>query len=498
MSSVTADLTASADQEEEESETVTVTASHGGAPIGSATVTINSVSRDATLASLSLSGVDIGAFDGAVMSYEASVANAVTAEDGSTTKTYAVAVTRLGLPVVSVAAVEERVVGPIGAVRVSRTGPTGGPLEARLRLSSSDRTSATDVTARFRRSERSVTERVQIGDNNLVEHDITVTWTLQPGEGYTVSAEQSSASVVLEESEVPAFSVSVSPAGIDEGGSATLTVAITNRIRFREAQAIALAASGTASASDYTGLPAELTLAAGASSVTATLVAAEDRQDEADESVTITASHGGSKIGSATVTIVAGAAPPLAARFAGMPTTHDGAAAFTFELRFSEDVRVSYKTLRDTALDVTGGSVAKARRLAPPSNLGWELTVQPASDGDIVLVLPMTTDCGDSGAVCTAGGKALSERVTATVKGPSEVGTSGFPLAPENRKPSGIWSDGETAWVADLDDARLYAYPRSDGERQPGKDIATGPAPMGLWSDEIRRLVAEAPQGHAE
>ena len=60
---------------------------------------------------------------------------------------------------------------------------------------------------------------------------------------------------------------------------------------------------------------------------------------------------------------------------------------------------------------------------------------------------------------------------------------AGFPLAPENSRPSGIWSDGETAWVADLDDARLYAYRRIDGEREPAKDIATGPAPMGLWSD---------------
>ena len=37
--------------------------------------------------------------------------------------------------------------------------------------------------------------------------------------------------------------------------------------------------------------------------------------------------------------------------------------------------------------------------------------------------------------------------------------------------------------MADLEDARLYAYSREGGERIAGKDIATGPAPMGLWSD---------------
>ena len=130
-SSVTATLAAAADQDEEEAETVTVTASHGGSAIGSATVTIESVSHDATLGTLSLSGIDIGTFSGAVTSYEASVANTVatttvtatashpaatltiepgpevqlavgenrivitvTAEDGTTTQTYAVTATR--------------------------------------------------------------------------------------------------------------------------------------------------------------------------------------------------------------------------------------------------------------------------------------------------------------------------------------------------------------------------------------------------------------------
>ena len=63
---MTATLAAATDQEEEQAETVTVTASHGGSTIGSATVTINSVSHDATLASLSLSGIDIGTFSGTV------------------------------------------------------------------------------------------------------------------------------------------------------------------------------------------------------------------------------------------------------------------------------------------------------------------------------------------------------------------------------------------------------------------------------------------------
>ncbi len=519
--SATATLTAAVDEEEEAAETVTITAAHNGSVIGSATVTINSVSHDASLATLSLSGIDIGTFSGATTSYQASVQQSVetttvtatanhsgasvsidpgsevslaaganrirvtvTAESG-TRKSYTVTVTRVVVPVVSIAAVEERVLGPIGEFTVSRTGSTAEPLEVQALFATSQSRSVQTLTIRFLPGQRSGPRRVQAGDNKLVEDDITVTWTLQAGEGYTVSAEQASASLVLEESDVPKFAVSVEPAEVAEGESATVTVAIPNGVRFREAQTIDLSVSGTASVPDYTGVPATLTLPAYATTAaTATLTAPVDEEEEAEETVTITASHGGSEIGSATVTIAASeAAPPLTAKFVGMPATHDGETAFAFELRFSQEAEISFRTLRDAAFEVTGGSVTKVRRLARPSKLRWEITVQPTSAANVGLALPVTTDCAAEGAACTAGGKGLSQRVSATVKGPAEVEAAGFSLVPENSRPSGIWSDGETAWVADLDDARLYAYRRSDGERQPGKDIATEPAPMGLWAD---------------
>ncbi len=820
--SVTATLTGAVDAEEEAAETLTVTASHGGEPIGSATATINSVSRDATLGALSLAGIDIGTFSGEVASYQASVANSVTAttvtatashsgasvsidpgpevtlvdganriavtvtaEDGTTTQTYTVTVTRAALPVVSIIAVEERLVGPIGEFALSRTGPTAEPLEVQVHFTSSHSETGKRVTVRFPAGLSSVRKRVQLGDNRIVEDEIAVTWSLQEGAGYAVSAEQAAASLVLEESDVAEFAVSMEPAEIAEGESATLTVRTTNGVRFREAQTIELALSGTAAAPDYTGLPATLTLPARTHSVTATLTGAVDAEEEAAETLTVTASHGGEPIGSATLTINSlsgdatlgalslsgvdigtfsgattsyeaivghaveattvtatashsgasvsidpgsevslaeganriavtvtaedgtttksytvtvtreGAGPPvvsiaaladtvaegeqarfqvsrtgptserlavqvsvttsmssrvrartmlleagsstsgigyfraqddaviwdatsitwtiqegegyvvsdeagtatvavedndvaefaltaaperveegssatltvaisngvrfassqaielsaaggtagagtdlrlsaesltlqgsdpsvtaalealdddeaesdetvtlearrggeliatcevviasreLAAEFAGLPEVHDGETAFGFELRFNKEPAINFETLRDKAFEVTGGSVTGARRLAGESSLRWEITIRPEGAVDVVLTLPVPADCAAEGAVCTAGGSKLSAAVTATVARP-QVEPAGFPLARENSRPSGIWSDGQTAWVADLDDARLYAYRQSDGERQPGKDIATGPAPMGLWSD---------------
>ena len=90
-SSVTATLTAAADQEEEQAETVTVTASHGASAIGSATVTINSISHDTTLDTLSLSGIDIGTFSAEVAAYTASVANSVTATTVTATPAHSAA-----------------------------------------------------------------------------------------------------------------------------------------------------------------------------------------------------------------------------------------------------------------------------------------------------------------------------------------------------------------------------------------------------------------------
>ncbi len=138
-SSATAVFAALADDAAEEAETATVTATVDGAAVGAATVAIRPLRRDATLSSLSLTDADIGPFDAATTDYAAEVAHevasttvsaepsdaaaaveiadaagstlgtqrtsalaegsnaisaTVTAEDGATTRTYAVAVER--------------------------------------------------------------------------------------------------------------------------------------------------------------------------------------------------------------------------------------------------------------------------------------------------------------------------------------------------------------------------------------------------------------------
>ena len=74
---------------------------------------------------------------------------------------------------------------------------------------------------------------------------------------------------------------------------------------------------------------------------------------------------------------------PLTASFQNVPASHDGQTSFIFELRLSEEPKsdFSYTTMRDHAFTVTGGSVTGARRLNPPSNTGWAVSVEPDSSG---------------------------------------------------------------------------------------------------------------------
>ena len=99
-----------------------------------------------------------------------------------------------------------------------------------------------------------------------------------------------------------------------------------------------------------------------------------------------------------------------------MPGEHTGE-AFTFGLTFSEELDgdFSYRTLRDEAFELTGGTVRKAQRREQGSNLGWTITVEPDDDEPVTIRLPETTDCDASGAICTDDGRPLSHSLSATV-----------------------------------------------------------------------------------
>ncbi len=121
----------------------------------------------------------------------------------------------------------------------------------------------------------------------------------------------------------------------------------------------------------------------------------------------------------ATVAVAGVPATPLTATVSNVPASHDGENVFTFELRFSEEFPISYRTLRDYAFIVSGGDVTRAKRIEKGSNIAWRIHVRPDSNGAVTIILPVTTDCDAPGAICTDDGRMLSTRLELTIDGPS-------------------------------------------------------------------------------
>ena len=113
-----------------------------------------------------------------------------------------------------------------------------------------------------------------------------------------------------------------------------------------------------------------------------------------------------------------GGGSPTVSVTVSAPATHDGSSEFTFDIEFSEEFGLSYRTLRFHAFNVTGGTVEKAQRMDKPNNISWRITVRPTSTGGVVIELPVTTDCNAEGAICTGDGRKLSNSLNLTVSGP--------------------------------------------------------------------------------
>ena len=157
----------------------------------------------------------------------------------------------------------------------------------------------------------------------------------------------------------------------------------------------------------------------GATGSTQTLTASEQGQtiqvrvtftDDADNEESLTSE--------ATVPVAAAPVPLTVRLKVAAPATHDGSSEFTFEIEFSEEFGLSYRTLKSHAFTVTGGSVERAQRTDKPSNIPWLITVKPLGNEDVTIELPATTDCNADGAICTGDGRKLSNSLSFTVSGP--------------------------------------------------------------------------------
>ena len=111
---------------------------------------------------------------------------------------------------------------------------------------------------------------------------------------------------------------------------------------------------------------------------------------------------------------------PLTATLESVPSSHDGERAFSVRVRFSEAIATGYEAVRDHALTVTNAEVTNASRVDGRSDL-WKLDIEPGSDTDATLSVAANRECTESGALCTADGRSLSNALEATIAGPVET-----------------------------------------------------------------------------
>ena len=153
-----------------------------------------------------------------------------------------------------------------------------------------------------------------------------------------------------------------------------------------------------------------------------------------------------------TATVAGPEAVPLTARFASLPASHDGEKAFSFELHFSEEVRINEGAVRRDALELHGGRISSMARLDPASSTGWTIAVEPSTDDHVMIRLWTREPCSLAAAICTVSGKLLSNQLVETVQGP--VG---------NAAPTGLPTISGTAQVDETLTASSSGVADADG-----------------------------------
>ena len=171
---------------------------------------------------------------------------------------------------------------------------------------------ANSGTLTFAAGDSSKTFTVATTDETALEPNETFTVTLSSASGATLPADATATGTITDD-DTPQVSISVNNASIaEDGGASTVTISTGSGPTFATEQTITLTLTGTAGASQGLRSSADesLTLAAGATTVTATVTAVDDNYDDDAETIIVTASNGGDDIGSQTITITDDDDPP--------------------------------------------------------------------------------------------------------------------------------------------------------------------------------------------
>ena len=269
-------------------------------------------------------------------------------------------------------------------------------------------------TLTFAVGESEKTVRVPIIDDSVEDDGETVHFALHNPTGGVAIADDEAVGIIRNSESPPTATFGEAPASHDGSTAFVVPVEFSGAVTLT-------AASPSVSGGTVTGVTDtagdgtswDITIEpSGESAVGLTLAVASD----CAAAGAICTANGRALSEAVTVSIAYGpAVVPLTAEFTDVPDEHGGSSAFTFRLAFSEDIRNSYRKLRDDLLSATGGTVTRARRVDGRSDL-WEIQVEPSGSGPVTVTLPEGERCGT--APCTADRRSLSQTVTATIEGP--------------------------------------------------------------------------------
>ncbi len=159
---------------------------------------------------------------------------------------------------------------------------------------------------------------------------------------------------------------------------------------------------------------------------------------------------------------------PFLAYFDRTPSEHDGS-AFTFHLQLGKNQNpagLSYRTVRDHLLDVTGGTVTRAKRLTKGENQGWAITITPDANEDVRIAVRTASSCSEAHAVCTAGGQLLTGDLRLTVYGPASLSVANA----EVHEAPGATLDFVVSLSRPASETVTVDYATADGSAQAGMD----------------------------
>ena len=212
-------------------------------------------------------------------------------------------------------------------------------------------------------------------------------------EGFTAGS-TAVATVTVTDGDTAVLGFSVDSSEVSEGGETELTFAITNGVVFADDQTINIEVSGSAGVSDFVledsngplSAPYAVTLEAGESSVTATLKAEDDIDDELAETVVLTATLASTstRIGSRTVTIPASdLGVPEVTIVAGGAVTEGADAVFTLHRTVVVGSPLTVPLTVRVQVNATGevlDGVAASTVTFPADNSSVELQVATVDD----------------------------------------------------------------------------------------------------------------------